>query len=256
MTRQDTFTAGCHPYRDGYSVLPKLKPLTGPVFDEQLPRFLQAKQEAALHQPCYFESDLDPARGLRIGEYIRQTVGGDFQRRHAHGGLRQMGQDLREDIAIHCLDGNRDWLAAAHVSLPSGWLPQDKIGKSFAEVHREVPGMRLDISRKMVEAMIYSSPYERYVWTVIFEDRINGHPRIPRQPFNAAAPQLFVRYERQVIIGFPDLSAALFVICQHLIPEASIDKPALRQALAGMTPEQRIYKGFDDSYPDLMRYLA
>lgn len=244
-------------YFQGYSVLPKLLPLCGTVlnFPEEHKDVLALKQDALQHQQCYFEHDLDPITEFHICEYIRWIQGFKFQEEHARSNFQQLGPCLREDIAIHCLDDKRDWLAAAHICFPSGWLPEEKIGKSFHEIHEPIPGMRLNNSRKLVEAMIHSSPYERYVWSVIFEDRINSHPRFPKKKFDPTNPVLFVKYERQVIIGFPECSAALFIICQHLIPEDKIHKPTLKKALESMTKEQRIYKSIDESCDDLVRYL-
>lgn len=245
-------------YFQGYSVLPKLLPLNGTVleFPEEHKDILALKQDALQQQQCYFEHDLDPIAEFHICEYIRWIQGFKFQEEHALSNFQQIGPCLREDIAIHCIDDKKDWLAAAHICFPSGWLPEEKIGKSFQEIHESIPGMRLSNSRKMVEAMINSSPYERYVWTVIFEERINSHPRFPKKPFDLKNPVLFVKYERQIIIGFPECSAALFTICQHLIPEDKIHKPALKKALEGMTPEQLVYKGLGGSYVDLLQHLA
>lgn len=243
-------------YFQGYNVLPKLLPLCGTVLEPLEEHILALKQDALQYQKCYFEHDLNPIAEFYICEYIRYIHGFKFQEEHSKSNFAQLGLCLREDIAIHCIDDKKDWLAAAHICFPSGWLPEEKIGKSFREIHKSIPGMRLDNSRKLVEAMIHSSPYERYVWSVIFEDRINSHPRFPRKHFDPKNPVLFVKYERQIIIGFPEYSAALFIIGQHLIPEDKIHKPTLKKALEGMTKEQQIYKGIEESYADLMWYFG
>lgn len=245
-----------HPYKNGYSVLPKLLPLNGSPFNScsfnNFPvsnaKFAEQKKLAVERQKCYVEHDLDPICEDAICEYIRakNKISGSFQ---------ELAMQLNEDIVIHCLDEKRDWMAAGHVCFPSGWLPEEKVGKSFLEIHSDIPGMRLDNSRKLVEAMIHSSPYERYVWGVYFEERINGHPSLPRKRFDIHDPQVFIRWERQVIIGFPAHSAALFVIGQNLISESQIDVLPLMTALHRMTIEQRIYKGINEDFDDLMRYL-
>ncbi len=48
---------------------------------------------------------------------------------------------VQEDVAICQLDGERDWLAAIHLSAPNHWSPAEKIGKPFGDVHGPVPGM-------------------------------------------------------------------------------------------------------------------
>ena len=237
-----------HPYKDGYSVLPKLLPLNGSPFSPQSIKFYEQKSYAVERQKCYVECDLDPICEDAVCEYIRAEM-------KIKGNLQELAMQLNEDIVIHCLDEKRDWMAAGHVCFPSGWLPEEKVGKSFQEIHADIPGMRLENSRKLVEAMINSSPYERYVWGVYFEERINGHPYWPKKRFDIHNPQVFIRWERQSIIGFPAHSAALFVIGQNLIPETQIDILPLMTALSRMTTEQRVYKGINEDFDDLMRYL-
>lgn len=243
-------------YFSGYSVLPKLLPLSGPIFEMPDQEILTLKQEALKHQQCYVESDLDPIVDYHVCEYIRWVMGRDFEKENASCNFSQLAPKLNEDVAIHCVDDKRDWLAAAHICFPSGWLPEEKAGKSFLEIHSPVPGMRRDNSHKLAKMMVSGSYFERYVWGVIFEDRINGHPRIPKKQFDINNPVLFIRYERQIVVGFPELSTALFVIGQNLISEREIYKATLKKSLGEMTEEQRIYKGINDSYDDLMKYLS
>ena len=104
--------------------------------------------------------------------------------------------------------------------------------------------------------MVYSPPFERYVWGLIFEDRVSGHPNYVKKSFDPEFPKLWVKYERQVVVGFPDILSSLFSICQYLIPEDQIDKSALRSSLELMTIDQRVYKGLNNNFEELLLYLG
>lgn len=239
------------PYRKPYSLLPNLVKLQAPVFEvcQDRDRYLAAKSAVA-HQR-FLESDMDDKIYEVICNYIKSNYPIPIE-----GNFNELALQMQEDLAIVRIDKERDWVAALHVSLPTGWNPALKIGRSFSEVHEPIPGMRLDNGYKLMKAMVQAKePFERYVWGVIFENRLNGHPDIPKKPFDLNDPKLWIKYERQVMVGFPEHSAALFSIRLKLIPEEQIDKLALIKSLESMTNEQRIYKGIENSYENLLKYL-
>lgn len=245
-----------HSYKNGYSVLPKLNKLGNSVVFQgtgwDIDRFEQEKIDALKHQQCFLEHNITPEIYEAVNNFI---VNSQYWFPTPPLTFSNLAMQCQEDLAIHRMDDSKDWLAAAHICFPSGWLPEEKIGKSFEEIHSPIPGMNLKTSRKLVETMIYSGPFDRYVWGVIFEDRINRHPRFPKKLFDINNPVLYVTIERQVIVGFPEHKAALFVIRQFLIKESDIDKPALLKSLEGMTPEQITYKGIESSYSSLLSHL-
>jgi hypothetical protein len=239
------------PYRKPYSLLPNLVKLQAPVFEvcDARERYLEAKRTAT-HQR-FLESNMCDSLYETICNYIKTNYPLPIE-----GNFDELVMQMQEDLAIVRIDKAKDWVAAAHISLPTGWNPAHKIGRSFAEVHEPIPGMRLDNGYKLMKAMVQAKePFERYVWGVIFEDRLNGHPDTPKKPFDPNHPKIWVKYERQVMIGFPQHDAALFSIRLKLIPESRIDKPALIESLKSMTKEQRIYKGIENSYGELLTYL-
>lgn len=230
-------------YRDGYSVLPKLKPLDGPVFrqDEKYAYYIQEKEKAVENQLCFLEHDCSSEIDVTICDFIREqaewTTAESFQ---------DLAMQLQEDIAIHRVEDGRDWLAACHVCFPSGWEPLEKIGRPLREIHAPIPGMNLDASFKLAQTMVNHGPFKRYVWSVIHEHRINCHPRTPRAEFNLDLPKLYLKVEEQITWGFPELNAALFVLRQNVLHPGQIDLFALYNALKKMTPEQKAYKGISD----------
>lgn len=242
-----------HAYLEGYSVLPKLKKLTGNIFQNyDLENFLSEKREAQEKQECFLEHKMSPEIYEAAVAFILEHCPHPLAEPYTFDNL---AMQVCEDLIIHRLNETTDWLAATHVCFPSGWRPEENIGKPLIKIHEPVVGMNLKTSRKMIETMVFHGPFERYVWSVLFEPRINGHPRKSKKPFDPQNPQIWVRVERQVTWGLPELSAALFVLRQHLIPEDELDKPALVRALMEMSPEHREYKGLTSCVEDVIRHL-
>ena len=246
-----------HAYEQGYSVLPRLRKLgSGPVFEltaHDLHRYLAAKQEAVRCQTCLLEHEMTPELYDVVCDFVVGRYPGPLRKPHT---FANVAMQIQEDLIVHRLDEDRDWMAAGHISFPSHWLPESKIGRSLAEIHAPIPGMNLSKQRELVEAMVYSGPFERFVWTVVFEDRIGGHPRLPRKRFDPAHPVVYAKVERQVTVGFPDQRAGLFVLRQFLIPEHELNQPALLAALCGMSPAELAYKGLNECIDDLLAYLS
>jgi hypothetical protein len=237
------------PYQKGYDVLPKLEPLSGPIFDNKdKDIFLAAKNKEAKDRACCFYYNIEQNKINHVCDFISSETG-------LKGNFEQLAMQLKEDIIIHCMDESSDWFAAGHVCFPSGWKPENRIGQSFYEIHKNVPKMRLSASRKIVEAMIYSSPYERYVWTIAFDKTLSDYPSNPKKQFDINNPEIYVKYERQCIIGFPKINSALFTICQNFIEEKDIDKSALLKSLLEMSGEHILYKNLQYSYSDVIAYL-
>ena len=245
-----------HAYKNGYSVLPQLSRLgEGKVFqitlNDQM-QFLEAKREAIKTQTCFCEHEMQNDIYDAVCSYIVENYPFGLQEPHTFSNI---AMQIQEDIAIHRLGDDRDWLAATHICFPSGWLPDEKIGRSFSEIHEPIPGFNLKTSRKMVEAMVYNGPFERFVWSPVFEDRINFHPSTPKKKFDPSNPCVFVKVERQLTIGFPEHRASLFVMRQFLIRD-DIDKLALAESLKSMTQEQRVYKGISENFNELVAWLS
>lgn len=243
------------PYKNGYSVLPQLKKLGDrPIFeiDANFDHYLREKQLALKEQYCWVEKEYSPLVDVTIARFVAENYPGPLNQPCS---LFNIGPQIQEDLAVHCIDGERDWMAAGHICFPSGWKPEDKVGRDFEQIHWPIPGMDLRSAHKMARSMVHSGPFERFVWGIVFENRINGHPQTPKKKFDPEAPVLYVKVERQITVGFPSVNAALFVIRQFLIEERDIDKPALLASLEKMTPDQIAYKGITKSYDSVLAYL-
>ena len=178
---------------------------------------------------------------------------------------------VQEDVAVVRTEpGRGDWLAAYHICAPSHWRPEEKAGRSFAAIHAPVPGIEpiVRVADAMVEAMVHRGPFVRFVWAISTDRRLNRHPEPPAgvdaatwssPPFDAELPSPFVfRVERQVMVGLPEVSAALFLIRLYLTEASELtaaQRVVLRGALAGMSPESRSYKGIAGYVEPLVQWL-
>lgn len=172
--------------------------------------------------------------------------------------LDALAMQVQDDLAVLTLDdAGHNRIGYLHVSMPSGWPPEKKIGRPFDAVHRPVPHIE-PISAKqdaIAKLMVNATRGAvRFAWTVTTDAALNHHPR--RDPAVAGPSPLpdhpagepLLRVERQVIWGFPALSCSLFTIRTYLYPFAGLDaaaRRALGSAVAGMSEVSLRYKNMD-----------
>jgi dimethylamine monooxygenase subunit A len=173
-----------------------------------------------------------------------------------------------EDFAV--LDGATariPWLA---VCLPSHWAPQDKVGRHFAEVHAPVADNRLLLtaSDHLARLVTGTQRWERFVWTITPEPRLDMHPRRvppPRWPADADADALAAmanfRTERQTFIPLPEARQAIFTIHVESRPLAeavttATQADAVRAALGSMSDAVLAYRGLTIARDRLLEWLA
>lgn len=243
-------------------------PLDARVFqrDEQFDAYHAAKREALRHPGRHVLRDgLDAALEQALVHWMAGRLRQDAPA--ACAGLGDAGRTLdelalrvQEDLAVLQIDergGNR--MAYLHVCMPSGWPPEEKIGRPFDQVHAPVPHIepisaRQDaIARLMVNA---TRGAVRFAWTVTTDAALNHHPRREHDPANPGPSPLpdhppgepLLRVERQVIWGFPEHAAALFTIRTYLYRFNGLDattRSALAAAVSGMSEASLRYKNMD-----------
>src|SRR5690606_24022878 len=125
------------------------------------------------------------------------------------------------------------------------------------QVHEPVPGMEKVIQHypKLLANIVNTKgPYTRFAWGIATDTRLNHHPEPPSgvnisdwQGRNIEKDHpLFVRTERQNLIGFPEVNAFLFTIRTYFYDTALLapaEKQALVTALDSMTEKTLEYKG-------------
>ncbi len=185
-----------------------------------------------------------------------------------------LSSQVQEDIAVMRADSEKDWLAAIHLCSPNHWAAGDNIGLPFFAIHEPIPGIEKvnQAARSLIQAMISKGPYVRFAWGVASDTRLNHHPdpppgweadvwrgRLMSEMLHAENP-FFLRIERQVLWGLPEVSAFVFTIRTYFVPASEVrrnerERIQLRAALESMTPESQVYKGVRESLPELLRWL-
>ena len=172
-----------------------------------------------------------------------------------------LAMNVQEDLAImHVPEKGVDRLVATHVCMPSGWSPHEVLGQSFLKIHGVIPEFEA-VNRAapaMMHALTRDGVKERFVWGINFSAQLNRGLGTGWVPFDSGNPELFVRVERQCMIGLPEADAFLFTIRTYIY-DAMEFSPALRaklrDALESWTPAMREYKGVTDEIDPVIAWL-
>jgi hypothetical protein len=181
------------------------------------------------------------------------------------------------DLAVVRAEGAgetfRDWLAGIHLCAPSHWAAEEKLGLPFTAIHGPIPHIEKvnAAAESLVRAMIHRGPYVRFVWGFATDDRLNHHPEPPpgedREAWRGRAfdasrqPSPFLlRVERQVTVGIPEASAALFGIHVSFIEGAAIranerERTLFASALRSLSAASRVYKSIEGNLDRVLAYL-
>lgn len=180
---------------------------------------------------------------------------------------------LQQDLAVLDLASARvPWMG---VCVPSGWAPEDKIGRSLADIHAPVADSAALASRwpQLLRLLAGGASWERHVWTISPSPRYDRHPR--RQPPVAwpgtddparFADRCFLRTERQTFFPVPGADGAApkqlvftITLCLQPLPQAVTDAVAARrlhQALDSMGDAVLAYKQLAPARAPLSAWLA
>jgi hypothetical protein len=196
----------------------------------------------------------------RIGDCLRSLAP-----RWRLAGLMSLA--FEEDFAIiDGATGRVPWLA---VCLPSRWAPEDKVGRHFSEIHAPVADNQtlLAAGDHLARLVTGDDRWERFVWTISAEARLQQHPRHtpptawPAE-WNAAqlARHACFRTEHQTFIPVPEVRQAVFTIHVESRPLAdALDSTErarqLHDALATMSDAVLAYRGLTEAHARLLAWL-
>ncbi|HET7793061.1 MAG TPA: heme-dependent oxidative N-demethylase subunit alpha family protein [Rhizobacter sp.] len=254
--------------------------LSTPGFDAA-PALLALSRKAADEHPSAWSHD---ASSQVHAHWLGWSLQGPEVRQH-NDTLPEVGTCLRalppewrlpallclafaEDFAV--IDGQTAHIPWLAVCLPSGWAPEEKIGRHFAHVHAPVADNQLLVTagEHLARLVTGDDRWERFVWTITRHPRLHAHPnRKDSGPWPAdATPDevahgAFFRTERQTFIPLPSLRQAVFTIHVELQPLAqALANPAqaksVHDALASMSPAVLAYRGLADARDRLLAWLA
>ncbi|MGL6110648.1 MAG: heme-dependent oxidative N-demethylase subunit alpha family protein [Rubrivivax sp.] len=252
-----------------------------PGFDAMPALHTLARQAATEHAQA-FGWDGDTALARELGWAVRGSEVLEFTDGPAP--LPQAGACLRrlppawrlggllalafaEDFAV--IDGGTAHIPWLAVALPSHWAPEQKIGLHFAQVHAPVADNQILLAAGDALARMVSSRarWERFVWNVTANPKLNAHPASAPAPrwapghADAVAAQAWWRTERQTFIPVEGVAQAVFTILVDTQPLAqAIDSAAkatrLHDALASMSPAVLQYRSLTGVRDPLLHWLA
>jgi hypothetical protein len=251
--------------------------LATPGFDAR-PALQALSNQAALEHPAFWSADRAQAHELGW------SLQGNEAQQH-NDALPEIGNCLRalppdwrlpallslafaEDFAI--IDGATAHIPWMAVCLPSGWAPEEKIGRHFAQVHAPVADnqLLLTASDHLARLVTGTDRWERFVWTITRHPRLHAHPeRLDPSPWptdatpGQLAQRAFFRTEHQTFIPLPELRQAVFTIHVNVQPLTEALPSAehaqqLHDALASMSPTVLAYRGLTDARDRLLAWLA
>jgi hypothetical protein len=179
-----------------------------------------------------------------------------------------LAMQVQEDLCVMSLGNGGNWTSAVHVMAPNYWRPSEILGTDYNAVHGPVPGMdRLKAKApKLLASIAAGAQYVRFVWGLETDDALNHHPDVVGDLSRAKAwtdtreaeRPLFVRIERQTLVGLPEVNSLLFGIRTYIrdvreLP--GVDRQAITQALEGMNEAELAYKGLSECAVEFIQHL-
>jgi hypothetical protein len=278
MEKPNNVPARYKPYANGrYDVRPGLRRFGADFgngeadqhifqFDQQFETYRAAKQAACKTRPddSYLTDNFDDDVAQAVSQFIAQRLVAEHPQwfeladhcLHCRltdesieidaGALAPLAMQVHEDLAVVCSKDERNWLAAAHICLPSHWSPAVKIGRNFADIHEPVPGIAPISARQSehVARMIAATQgLVRFAWGLQGDDAIDGHPSRLRKSLDIDSDAVIIRLERQTMWGLPHVNAALFTIHPYNYICTDADRAPIASAIATMSDESLAYKG-------------
>ena len=149
----------------------------------------------------------------------------------------------QEDFVVWAPDiNNKLSIQMASVCFPSGWDPNSKVNKSFAEIHEPVADNKLIMTAadSIATMITQKGPFVRSVWTIANSPELNRHPSVKKPWSNETIDQMYYRCERQVTVPLGD--AAIFFIRTYVVPLLTVDSDKIKDSINSMTDEILDYK--------------
>lgn len=188
--------------------------------------------------------------------------------------LDWLGRQVQEDLILMAEDGEAGTpLVAGHLCFGAGWCLDDKLGRSFLDIHAPVALFAETIGRSsdlLMRRLKPDHPVARVGWSITTSTDLNRSPAVAnkwRQDVATidaanAGERCHLRLERQTLSRLPRTRAILFTIHTYLAPIAATiatEAPERARRLAGTlrtAPDEFLrYKGITQFYRPLLAYL-
>jgi len=200
-------------------------------------------------------------------------------RQAARDGMPDLPRDtplalaFEQDLALLDLDsGIVPWMC---ICTPSGWAPEDKIGRDLGAIHAPVADSAALNQRwpQLLRLLAAGGDWARQVWTISASPQHDRHPRrqAPKpwpqtDDLDDFASQCFLRSERQSFFSVPSAGGGppgqlVFTIRVQLqaLPDAVVEAAGarrLQQALESMSDDVLAYKQLAPARSRLVSWLS
>lgn len=185
--------------------------------------------------------------------------------------LDALACQVQEDFTLLSIESGSEKVEILHLCFPNHWSAEEKIRQGFKVTHQPVADFeQVDRNAEtIIDLMINQGPYVRFAWGISTDQRLNHHPVAPintnerdwqGRDFDPLKPQAYLRVERQVIWGLPEIQSCLFTIRTYFHDLAKIRKNSkqnllLVNALNSMSAASLEYKGLASYYKNLLQWL-
>lgn len=248
---------------------------------QALPQSAASQWEALaliLHDLCrHYPEDFNLTCAGDTWNWHNHRLGAAWQFRYGDTGtlawapLDWIGRQVQEDLLL--MDGATAAcpLVAGQLCFANRWSLEEKLGRSFLEIHAPVPGFGEQIGRSsnlLLERLKVDRPVWRYNWSLV----LGGELDLSTKVYAAVQAQMppvttancgalcFFRTERQTLARLPQTGAVLFTVHTYRTPLDTLarDPAWARQFLAvldGASPALLTYKGVTPIEGALREYL-
>lgn len=253
------------PLRKGkYEVSPGLSPLDSDVFlkDQNFNDYIEQKS-------ICFNENKDKYLCLDEEFLSNESVCQDFLNQCAskdYSSIAQMTLNTQEDFAL--MKGEK--AIAISLCFPNHWDPREKISQDFNHIHIPVAdfGQIAKNATRLSRSLIERGPFKRFAWGLSTDTRLNHHPEAPkgvsdelwygRSFKNDGNHKLYMRVERQHMVGLAEENICLFTIRTYFLDVAQIpagELKLLKEAIFSMTDDTLTYKGIKKNLDDVISYI-
>lgn len=117
---------------------------------------------------------------------------------------------IQEDLAIM----HNGVLAAICFCYPSSWVPSEKLGLNFLQIHNDVADNQklLEAGERIMKTITTTGPFRRYVWTITNNSALSNHPKSKLTATPNSIEELYFRYETQTTVPMPNYNAAMLLV--------------------------------------------
>jgi hypothetical protein len=186
--------------------------------------------------------------------------------------LDWVGRQVQEDLLLLDGDSAAYPLVAGQLCFANRWSLEEKMGRSFLDIHAPVPGFGEQIGRSsnlLLERLKADRPVWRYNWSLVIGGELDlstkryaaVQARMPPATAANCGEVCYFRTERQTLARLPRTGAVLFAVHTYRTPLGSLaSEPTWAQrfleVLEGTSPALLAYKGVASVEAPLHEYLS